>query len=147
MKISKLCAKMSVKDYLLMGLLLAVVYLIMNYVLTNLSKRENFQNNDVAPTGNDINMVLFYADWCPHCQKIKPLWNRFTNSMDGESVNGRTVHVMKVHCPDSESVCKANDISGYPTIKCMSNNHTEEFSGERTLSGLRSFVNNFVNAL
>ena len=73
MKISKLCAKMSVKDYLLMGLLLALVYLIMNYVLNNLSKRENFQNNDVAPTGNDINMVLFYADWCPHCQKIKPL--------------------------------------------------------------------------
>ena len=144
MKLSKLCSKMSARDYLLMGLLLVLGYFFVNKVL---SKKENFENNNVSPTGNDINMVLFYADWCPHCQKIKPLWNRFTDSMNGDSVNGRNINVMKVHCPDNEAVCKVNDVSGYPTIKCMSSDHTEEYNGERTLESLREFVNRFVNSL
>ena len=148
MKFNKLCKTMTLKDYLIAALCLALLYLIMNKLLNYLNNRENFQDTNTAvPEGNDINMALFYADWCPHCQKVKPLWRKLTKKMNNKEVNGKTVHIIMVHCPDKEEVCKANDISVYPTIKCISKNKSQEYDGERTLNGLTDFINEFASSL
>ena len=35
--------------------------------LNNLTEKPN-------PKGNDLVIVLFYVDWCPHCVSTKPEW-------------------------------------------------------------------------
>ena len=72
-----------------------------------------------------------------------PKYSNLTNALLRKISNEK----LKFHCPDEEKVCKANDISGYPTIKCISKNKSQEYSGERTLDDLASFVNEFASSL
>tara|TARA_Y100000310_G_scaffold270591_1_gene284548 strand:+ start:20 stop:436 length:417 start_codon:yes stop_codon:yes gene_type:complete len=101
----------------------------------------------VRPQGDDgVNVVLFYADWCPHCQKVKPVWKQFKSRMDGTTVSGKTIHVQMVHCPDNETVCRTNGVSGYPTIKCFGRDQEKEYSGEKTVRKLQQWVRRVVRS-
>ena len=148
MKFNKLCKKMTLENIFYIVLLIILSFFVVRKLLDCIKNREEFSDSNTAvPEGNDINMVLFYAEWCPHCQKIKPLWNKLTNKMNGKEVNNRKVNIVMVHCPDEEEVCSANKISGYPTIKCISNKKSKEFEGTRTLEGLTNFIKDFVSSL
>lgn len=97
--------------------------------------------NNYAPVKDECNFVLFYADWCPHCQAIKSDWNKLEKEMNGQSVNGVKVNVKKVHCPDNETSCKANQVESYPTIILFTDGQQNEYSGGRSLEGFKSYLN------
>jgi thiol-disulfide isomerase/thioredoxin len=95
------------------------------------------------PGSNDVIVVLFYADWCPHCVSTKPEWAKLTNKLDGKNVNGKNVQVKAVNCEGSEVEKEvANDVgvSGYPTIKVMKNNENVEYNGPRNAAAIEEFV-------
>jgi thiol-disulfide isomerase/thioredoxin len=59
-----------------------------------------------------VTFVLIYADWCGHCHKYMPTWEKF------ENVPGRTVNIAKVHHDMLENVptIKNAKIQGYPSV-------------------------------
>lgn len=118
-----------------------------------LSNRKNHvqeQFNDYTPNNNnEVNFVLFYADWCPHCQRLEPTWEELTNDLNGKEIDGTSVHITKVDCAkqNNKDTCEANHVSSYPTIKCFTANGVKEHEGERTYDALETFLHNVINNL
>lgn len=95
--------------------------------------REGFQ------AGADT-FVMYYADWCPHCKPLKPIFKEW--SKDGSvQVNGKTVFLEMVEADaDAEKVSKAG-VKGFPTfILHKANGSKMEFDGERTKDGWEAFL-------
>ena len=70
------------------------------------------------------NITLYYADWCPHCNTLKPIWNKFYE----KNKNNNKYEIKVVDCTES---CSNPDIEGYPTILVTdSNGNVSDFAGE-----------------
>ena len=38
---------------------------------------------------------LVHAEWCGHCQNLKPDWDKFTEGLSGGKYNGVTVNTLE----------------------------------------------------
>ena len=78
-----------------------------------------------------LTFVLVYADWCGHCQRYKPQWEKLAQTP------GRVANMVAVRddiFPEVPTISKAK-IAGYPSvIKVSPNGSIEEFTvnGEST---------------
>ena len=111
---------------------------------SNLTAELDRINNKLNPGENDVMIVLFYVDWCPHCVSTKPEWAKLQNKMNNKKVNGKNVQVKAVNCEGSkveEEAAKDNNINGFPTIKLLKNNETVDYNGERNAEAMADFVN------
>jgi len=137
------------KKVKLIDVLFAVALAMILYLfLSNRNVSEPFVNY-TPKDENDINLVLFYAEWCPHCQRFEPTWNELANDLDGTNVEGKTVHLKKIDCAKqgNKNKCEANNVNSYPTIKCFTVNGEEEYEGERTYDALETFLHNVIKHL
>jgi thiol-disulfide isomerase/thioredoxin len=57
-------------------------------------------------------VVLYYANWCPHCVSFKPEWNKIKATLDEKGITYQEYEESQ----NKEAIMKAN-IPGYPTIK------------------------------
>lgn len=83
--------------------------------------------------------TLYYADWCPHCKTIKPLFETFMGS-GSVSVNGTNVKCKMV---EEKQIQKGvdPDIKGYPSLLYSdAAGKVVEFSGPRTTDGFMQFL-------
>jgi len=70
------------------------------------------------------NITLYYASWCPHCNSLKPIWNKFYE----KNKNNGVYDIKVVDCSEN---CPNPDVEGYPTILVSdSNGYVSDFSGE-----------------
>ncbi len=88
---------------------------------------------------NTIEVMLFYADWCGHCKKFKPTWEEAKRVMK-QNKNGVPVKMTSINADENKADVKKYNVSGFPTIKAKYAGKVHEFNGERTLEGLKSFV-------
>lgn len=124
-------------------LFLLAVLLILYFIYTRYLK-EGFEvdpddlENEIK---NGKKLVLFYADWCGHCKKLKPTWDETAKEVNAGK---KTPKMLKVNCGDdndeSKKLMKKYDINGYPTILLFVNGRPTPYDGERTEEG-------FLNAL
>ena len=91
-------------------------------------------------------LVMFYADWCGHCQKIKPIWDESAKEIN-ESASNSGVKLIKVNCGkpnENEShkqIMQKYEIQGFPTIKLFEDGEVvQDFDGNRTKEGIRKFL-------
>lgn len=114
--------------------ILTLVFVYLGYFKNN---PDGFQN--YGETNDRGTFILYYADWCPHCQTIKPVFKDFMGS-GTVNVNGKTVDCKMVE----EKELKKNggpDIKGYPTILYSdASRKNVEFSGPRTSDGFMQFL-------
>lgn len=72
-------------------------------------------------TTNHATMMMFTADWCPHCKAAKPEWEAFKEEVNGHTINGFVVDVREVNCTQStaevQAMCDKYAIEGFPTVK------------------------------
>jgi thioredoxin-like negative regulator of GroEL len=59
-------------------------------------------------------MIKFYQPWCGHCTKMKPAWDEVSAAAHS------SVFLADVNCSDNEDLCSTVGVSGYPTIKVLS---------------------------
>lgn len=82
----------------------------------------------------DVWLVEFYAPWCGHCQKLKPIW---------ESVATELKDKVKVGALDAtvhQSQANKYEIKGFPTIKVFINGEVEDYMGGRSKEDLVQFA-------
>jgi len=101
---------------------------------------------DNEPEKEKIECVMYYADWCPHCQSAKPEWDEFKSDV-GSVRNGHNVVIKKVECEKEKDVCKAAKVEGYPTIIFKCGDKVQHYEKERTKNGFLSFLDDFIKSL
>lgn len=104
--------------------------------LNNLTAKPN-------PGPNDVILVFFYADWCPHCVSAKPEFAKVVAKMNNTKVNGKNVKVQACNCEGSEvekAAASDNNIEGFPTIKLLTNTNAIDYNGARDAAGMETFV-------
>jgi thiol-disulfide isomerase/thioredoxin len=106
------------------------------------SIREAFQNLQGADT-----FTLYYADWCPHCQSVKPAFEEFAKN-GFVTVAGKNVKVQMVQPEKEPEKAAGKPIKGYPTFLLeTAQGKTVEYQGERTPSGYLEFLNKQLEGL
>lgn len=141
--------------YLYVVLALLVVgggyYLYQMYIQRKtINYRENTEGNGngQSGTGQDVEIYLFYVDWCPHCKTAKPEWEQIKTKYQGKQINGYTLVFHEINCTtESPDVTKLMDqfkIESYPTIKMVKNNQIIEFDAKPTQSNLTQFFNSTI---
>ena len=87
------------------------------------------------PTGK---FVMYYADWCPHCQTAKP---EMKNLGSIQTIGEKKVSIEMVEEKDIPDAVKPT-ISGYPTIQLQNADGSlkAEYSGDRTTAGFLAFL-------
>lgn len=97
----------------------SIVVIVLVYMYC-MSCQEGFETN---PTSfeKDIHsgkkLVLFYADWCGYCKKIKPDWDAAASKVNQKS----DIKMIKINVGDAkdakqQQIANAYNIQGYPTI-------------------------------
>ena len=93
-------------------------------------------------TKDESTIVLVYANWCPHCQTMKPEWNEMKNRL------GMDIETIEIEDSDFDKDMKIRDIEdnklngehieivGYPTMFKVHNGHADYYGGSRTASDM-----------
>ena len=112
------------------GVVLLIIGLVAYYGYKHFWLREGLEG------GKNGVLRFFHADWCPHCQKVKPEWDRLKKMYKGD------VALKEVDCSkDRPAIAKQLKVEGFPTFILSKNGKNLEYDGERTASGLEAFCN------
>lgn len=121
------------KSKVLLGIAIVVILFALKFMYT-----EGFQN----PKGTD-SFVLYYAEWCPHCQTVKPIFKSWGADKGSIQVNGKTVFVgmVEADAQGSKEKMAGKNIRGYPTFMLeKADGKVVEYNGERDVSGWEEFL-------
>ncbi|KAL8277874.1 hypothetical protein RQP46_009693 [Phenoliferia psychrophenolica] len=80
--------------------------------------------------------VKFYAPWCGHCKTLAPKWKELAASVKGQ------VNVFEMDCDDSKNkkACRAENISGFPTLVFYNEGARVEYKGKRDPASMKAFA-------
>lgn len=123
------------KVLFLLGFLF-VLFLIHKYFLS----KEGFESQpqDLEETvASKKSMVLFHANWCGHCKKLMPEWDKLSNKWNDAQDN---VQFIKVECgnpkenEEHKKIMEKYNIQGYPTIYVFENGKGREYTKSRQIN-------------
>jgi thiol-disulfide isomerase/thioredoxin len=85
-----------------------------------------------------------YANWCGHCQDLKPVWAELKNVLSANK-NITMIEIeeseMKEKMGALKNICKQDiDVAGFPTIVKICNKKVEYYQGERSVEALRAWI-------
>lgn len=125
--------KDSTKKALLMSFVVVCILLALR--VAYLSTQEGFQGSAGADT-----FTLYYADWCPHCKTVKPIFAEYIKK-GSMQVNGKTVFLTMVETDSNPEKMKGKPVKGFPTFLLeKADGSFKEFDGERTPAGWTRFL-------
>ena len=157
MKGSRNSVKMSNDKMMICGVVVVLILVGLYFLVTNNNLLEGFESEPMElnhitslpnPGSNDVAVMLFYVDWCPHCKTVKPDWAKLVQQKNNTKVNGKNVTVSACNCEGSEveqETARDNNVEGYPTIKCIKNGESHDYNGPREFQALSQWVNEMCN--
>jgi thiol-disulfide isomerase/thioredoxin len=95
--------------------------------------------------GKKTIVCKIYANWCGHCQTLKPVWAELKNMMHANK-NVTMIEIEESEMKDKigklRNICKKNiDVDGFPTIVKICGKATPEYyKGERSVDALRAWI-------
>eukprot|EP00298_Acanthocystis_sp_HF-20_P029738 c8653_g1_i1.p1 GENE.c8653_g1_i1~~c8653_g1_i1.p1 ORF type:complete len:604 (+),score=238.54 c8653_g1_i1:1-1812(+) len=96
-------------------------------------------NTETVPT--KLTVVDFFAPWCPHCQKLNPVWDSLSSEMASKEVV-----VGKVDVETHGDVKKQFGIRRFPTImyfpagQKMTFDENRRYKGQRDVEHLKQWI-------
>jgi len=111
----------------------------------------SLKNKDFKDVANanrrqpEIEIYLFWADWCPHCKKAKPDWVAFQNEYNGKVVNNYTIKCTDIDCSKDDdaqvqTMLSKFKVNSYPTVIALKDSQPVAFDAKITKSSLDQFV-------
>ncbi len=97
-----------------------------------------------ADGSGEKTFYMVHADWCPHCQTVKPSMQKFKEDVSSGSVSELKGKSVKVELIDGESknpeLDKLPPVKGYPTFFLKSGADVQEYKGPREVSEMIKFI-------
>lgn len=97
-------------------------------------------DNQMKNAENGKLFVMYYAEWCGHCKKTLPEFNKLMDNYKGKV----TIIAIDSENSDNAELVKNQKIQGFPTIRYYPSGISEdyqEYNGERTHNGFMGFLN------
>lgn len=149
------------KMYLWMGFLLILLFAGGIYVYrqnyNELVKGIEHKNIPNSGSSDDIQILFFTVDWCPHCKNAATPWNDFSTSHHNKRINNVNVQCIKYDITEKDKDDPAyNDyktalgmvekykVEGYPTIKMLKGSSVIDFDAKISSYSLERFVENMT---
>jgi thiol-disulfide isomerase/thioredoxin len=142
---------------MLLGFILAVgiAYLLYKQfihpmILTKMKGYDDIANRPKNGHGgsgdsSEIPIYFFHADWCPHCRKCAPEWQKFSDEYTGKTVNGKKLRLIDVNTteetPENAELSAKFNVSGIPMVVAVVNGEHVALDGKVTYDTLVSFAN------
>ena len=102
---------------------------------------------DNSASGSDQPVfAMYYADWCGHCKRAKPHFEKLMSNYQGN------VQVMPINAeaPEKKALVASQKIQGFPTIRYypsgMAGNYTE-YTGDRNYSDFVQYLGSVSGVL
>jgi thiol-disulfide isomerase/thioredoxin len=115
--------------------------------------QKNSEFKDVANANRrstEIEIYLFWTDWCPHCKKAKPDWVAFQQEYNGKTINKYDIKCTDVDCSNDQDAKVQNmlgqyKVSSYPTVIAIKNSQMVGFDAKISKSSLDQFVESLTS--
>ena len=99
-----------------------------------------------------ITIGLVYAEWCGHCQALKPEWQKLKNTLS----SNKKFNIFELEDSDVNKESKLKSIgkkthggsiqvNGFPTVFKIFNGKVDYYNGERTMEALLKWANQTVS--
>ena len=118
----------------------------------NLKYEEKIKNDKIKENDDKIKLILYWADWCGICNKIKPNWENAKSIIIREYPE---IEIIEINCNDPKiDKCfiykngNKTNLEGVPTILIRINNldieyeKNNEYKGDRSVDDLLKFCKN-----
>lgn len=86
-------------------------------------------------------VVIAKADWCGHCRKAAPEFEKLRQASPIRLANGSQATVEIVDADQNKAEVSALGVKGFPTIMVMKGGEKLEYPGERTYDAVIGFLN------
>ena len=122
----------------LYAILIGLLFIIILFMLLNKPKsssKENFANLD-----RTTNFMMFYTDWCPHCQHAKPEFKKVMKNLSNGKLNGHKLSVKMINAEENKDLANQYQVEGYPTIIFTKDGKNYTYEGNRTEKDMMSYL-------
>ena len=115
----------------------AVLIIIVVRYLLHLIIYSNYVSGYLENFGTPKSMLYFHMNGCGHCKKFMPVWDEFAEKYNGD------LKLKKLEREEAgDDMLSKYQVQGFPTILLLDGEgNKKEFQGDRTVSGLESFIN------
>ena len=116
--------------------LLIVALLFVALVLLRMSalRGEGFE-------GQEKKVIIAKADWCGHCRKAAPDFEKLRQASPIRLADGSQATVEILDADKDKAEVSALGVKGFPTITVMKGGEKTEYPGERTYDAVVAFLN------
>ena len=106
-------------------------------------------NNEKMPlwtkdNTNEVEIMFFFANWCPHCKTAKPEWEKAKAEYNNNTIDGYKILFVDVDCtnPDAKTTTMMDkyNVEGFPTIVLLKNNEVITYDAKVTYDHLSQFL-------
>jgi thiol-disulfide isomerase/thioredoxin len=130
---------MACLPYVLVGIGLLLIFV---WARLRQPSAEGFEDNGMDASyvsTSPYKFTMYYVDWCPHCHHAKPEFDKLGPI---QTIGGKKVLCSAIEAEKNPDAVAGKKISGYPTIQLYDpqGELVQEYSGARTESGFRSFL-------
>lgn len=101
----------------------------------------NCDNCNTMTGGNGnykISLLLFKAEWCPHCRNFDSNWKDLQKQI-------KNVNFVTFDSEEHKEKIKNYNIDGYPTLILEKKDKLIEYKGERTIASITNFINEYLD--
>lgn len=109
---------------------------------------ENLNEQDLSNANTrsgESQLYFFYADWCPHCKRAKPEWEKIVKNYDNKDFGKYKLKTIEVDCSEGDNpLIQQYGIDGYPTIIMVNNNKRINYDAKIMYDNLDKFISDLL---
>uniref|UniRef100_A0A6C0JC08 Thioredoxin domain-containing protein n=1 Tax=viral metagenome TaxID=1070528 RepID=A0A6C0JC08_9ZZZZ len=111
-----------------------LIMFVIRYLL-HLVIYSNYLSSYLENFGNPKELVYFHMNGCGHCKTFTPIWDDFAGKYNGD------IKLKKLERNEAGDMLDKYQVQGFPTILLLDEQGNKKvFEGDRTVSGLESFI-------